>query len=263
MLIKNIINQIEEFAPLSLQESYDNAGLIIGNPAGDVVAALVTLDVTETVIEEAIRKNCQLIIAHHPLIFSGIKQLTDSNEVQRCVVKAIKNDIAIYAAHTNLDNVINGVSGRMAEKLGLQNIEVLQVTGLINLQNRVGAGVTGNLPEPISEIEFLQKLKNVFGTSCIKHTLLRNKPVSKVALCGGSGSSFLKDAINAQADVYVSADFKYHDFFNAENRILIADIGHYESEVFTKEIFYDIITEKFPTFAVRISETNTNPINYF
>ena len=265
MLIKDIISEIETFAPLSLQEDYDNAGLIIGNPATDITATLLTLDVTEDVIDEAIRKNCQLIVAHHPLIFSGIKQLNGSDEVQRCVVKAIKSDIAIYAAHTNIDNVINGVSGRMAEKIGLQNIEILKAisSSCEDFQNRVGAGVVGNLPQPVSEQEFLQKLKSIFGTGCIKHTQLQNKPIRKVALCGGSGSAFLKEAINVQADVYVSADFKYHDFFNAENQILIADIGHYESEVFTKEIFYEIITKKISTFAVQISETNTNPIKYF
>ncbi|MDR0811542.1 MAG: Nif3-like dinuclear metal center hexameric protein [Paludibacter sp.] len=259
--IKDICLLLNEFAPLSLQESYDNAGLILGCKDAEADSVLITLDVTEEVINEAILKNCHFIIAHHPLIFNGIKQLTGSNYVQRCVIKAVKNDIAIYAAHTNFDNVIDGVSGRMAEKLGLQNVEILQVTDFNN--NRVGAGVTGDLPRMMSEQEFLQKLKDVFGISCIKHTKMLSKPIEKVALCGGAGSFLLPNAIAARAQVFVSADFKYHEFFNAENQILIADIGHYESEQFTKEIFYEIITKKFPTFAVQISETNTNPINYF
>ena len=363
MNVKSITALIEAEAPLSLQENYDNAGLLVGNPEMEVSAVLITIDVTEEVLNEAIAKNCNLIVAHHPLIFGGMKRLTGQNDVQRSVIKAIKHDIAIYAAHTNIDNVLHGVSGRMADKLGLINRQVLipkpdmllklitfvpqlhayrvreaifeagagqignydacsfnvngtgtfranaaaqpfvgkpgelhseeevrvevilpvykkedVITALIKahpyeepaydiiaLENdwgHTGAGITGDLAEPVDELEFLQQLKAVFGTAVIRHTRLLNRKISKVALCGGSGSSLLKNAIRAGADIYISGDFKYHEFFDAENRIIIADIGHFESEQFTKDIFYEIITKKMPTFAVQISDIKTNPINY-
>jgi len=363
MNVKSITALIEAEAPLSLQESYDNAGLLVGNPAMEVSAVLISIDVTEEVIDEAIAKNCNLIIAHHPLIFGGLKRLTGQNDVQRSVIKAIKNDIAIYAAHTNIDNVLHGVSGKMADKIGLINRRVLvskpdmllklitfvpqlhaykvreaifeagagqignydacsfNVNGtgtfranadaqpfvgkagelhaeeevrvevilpvylknevlaalvkahpyeepaydIIALENdwqQTGAGIVGELTEPEDEAAFLQRIKTVFGPTVIRHTRLLNRKISKVALCGGSGSSLLKNAISAGADIYISGDFKYHEFFDAENRIIIADIGHFESEQFTKDIFYEIITKKMPTFAVQISDIKTNPINY-
>ncbi|MGB4575736.1 MAG: Nif3-like dinuclear metal center hexameric protein [Paludibacter sp.] len=363
MNVKSITDLIEAEAPLALQESYDNAGLLVGSKEMEVTAVLISIDVTEDVINEAIRKNCNLIVSHHPLIFTGLKRLTGQNEVQRCVIKAIKNDIAIYAAHTNLDNVLGGVSGKMADKIGLNNRQVLiakpdmllklvtfvpklhtygvrealfeagaghignydacsfNVEGigtfrgnedahpfvgqpgvlhsesevrlevilpvylkhkvvealiqshpyeepaydlfpLQNVWNQFGAGILGELPEAVDELEFLGKLKSIFNIAVIRHTGLLNKKIRKVALCGGSGSSLISAAIGAGADVYISGDFKYHEFFEAENHILIADIGHFESEQFTKDIFYEIITKKMPTFAVQISDINTNPINY-
>ena len=363
MTVKSICELIEEVAPLALQEGYDNAGLLVGDSQMEVLSALVCIDITETVIEEAIQKNCNLIISHHPLIFSGLKRITGQNEVQRCVIKAIKHDIAIYAAHTNLDNVLTGVSGKMAEKIGLKNIRILQPkqnallklicyvpkiqsfavrkalfnagagqignydscsfnadgTGtfranenanpfvgktdelhsepetrievilpeyqkfkvleallkthpyeepaydfilLENDWNQVGAGIVGELETAEDELVFLNRIKSIFGLSSIRHTIFLNKKIKTVAVCGGSGSSFLTDAISASADIYISGDFKYHEFFEAENRILIADIGHFESEQFTKDIFFEIITKKMPTFAVQISDSKTNPINY-
>ena len=363
MNVKSICELIEEVAPLALQESYDNAGLLVGDSQMEVRSALVCVDVTEVVIEEAIQKNCNLIISHHPLIFSALKRLTGQNEVQRCVQKAIKHDIAIYAAHTNLDNVLSGVSGKMAEKIGLKNIRILQpkqkallklicyvpkihsfavreslfeagagqignydscsfnaegigtfkanenaqpfvgniaelhsepetrievilpeylkfkvleallkshpyeepaydFISLDNDWNQVGAGIVGELEEAEDELAFLNRIKSIFNVSSIRHTNFLAKKIKSVALCGGSGSSFLSNAIAAGADVYISGDFKYHEFFEAENRILIADIGHFESEQFTKDIFFEIISKKMPTFAVRISESKTNPINY-
>ena len=363
MNVKSICDLIEEVAPLSLQESYDNAGLLVGDSQMEITSILVSIDITEEVIDEAIRKNCNLIVSHHPLIFSGLKQLTGQNEVQRCVAKAIKNDIAIYASHTNLDNVLQGVSGKMAEKIGLKNIQILQPkqnvllklvtyspvlhayairqalfeagagqignydncsfnsdgTGtfranekaqpfvgnldelhsepetrievvlpdylrnkvlevllkahpyeepaydfipLQNAWNQVGAGVVGDLEEAEDELIFLNRIKNIFNIPTIRHTNLLGKAIQRVALCGGSGSSFLSDAMNANADVYLTGDIKYHEFFEAQKRILIADIGHFESEQFTKEIFHEIITKKMPTFAVQISDSKTNPINY-
>jgi dinuclear metal center YbgI/SA1388 family protein len=336
---------------------------LVGDSQMEVTAVLICIDVTENVIDESISKNCNLIVSHHPLIFSGLKQITGQNEVQRCITKAIKNDIAIYAAHTNLDNVLHGVSGKMAEKIGLKNFQILQpkqdillklityvpkihsfavrealftagagqignydscsfnVEGigtfrpnqnsqpfvgeinefhsenetrievilpdylkfkvleallkthpyevpaydfipLENSWNEVGAGVVGDLEIEEDELSFLNRIKLIFNVPTISHTNLLNKKIKRVALCGGSGSSLLSDAISAKADVFISADFKYHEFFKAENRILIADIGHFESEQFTKDIFFEIITKKMPTFAVQISDSKTNPINY-
>lgn len=363
MTVKSICDLIQEVAPLALQESYDNAGLLVGNSQMEVTSVLVCIDITEEVIDEAMQKKCNLIVSHHPLIFSGLKKLTGKNEVERCVINAIKNDIAIYAAHTNLDNVLTGVSAKMAEKIGLKNIRILQpkenalvklvtfvprihsynvrqamfnagaghignydscsyntegfgtfkanenadpfignkgelhtetevkievilpdylqskvivalikahpyevpaydVIPLKNSWNEVGAGVIGELEDEVDEMVFLNQLKDIFKSPAIKFTNLLNKKIKTIALCGGSGSSFLNTAISANADIYISGDFKYHEFFDAKNRILIADIGHYESEQFTKDIFYEIITKKMPTFAVQISDIKTNPINY-
>jgi dinuclear metal center YbgI/SA1388 family protein len=364
MRIQDIINAIEEVAPLSLQESYDNAGLIIGNSKANVTSALITIDVTETVIEEAIEKRTNLIIAHHPIIFTGLKKITGANYVERCIEKAIKNDIAIYASHTNMDNAYNGVSFKIAEKLNLQNPKILVpfkeylyklvvfvpsdhsetirkalfdagagnigeydacsynlkgygsfrgseksnpfvgkkgeihfeeeerietifpkqiMTKVINtlikahpyeepaydiypLKNdypKAGSGIIGKLTKPVTENDLLDTIKNEFKAPVLKHTQKLNKKVQKIALCGGSGSHTLRSAISQKADVFISSDIKYHQFFDAESKILIIDVGHYESEQFTKEIFYSLIDKKFSNFALYFSETDTNPINYY
>jgi len=322
------------------------------------------LDCIEAVVDEAIQKNCNLIIAHHPIIFSGLKKLNGTNYIERTIIKAIQNNIAIYACHTNLDNVKLGVNKKIADKLGLINQQILspkksllkklvtfvppthldivreslfnagagnignydscsfilEGTGsfrgnensnpfigekgklsleketrlelifetvneatiisalkqnhpyeevaydiyqLENTYQNIGSGMVGELEKPISETDFLENLKSIFKVKVIKHTALTNKMIKKVALCGGSGSFLLKNAINSKSDIYISSDFKYHEFFDAENQILVADIGHYESEQFTPEIFYEIISNKFPTFASYLTETNTNPVNYF
>ena len=363
MYLNEICNLFEDFASLKLQESYDNSGLLIGSKAMKINAILVTIDITEAVVDEAILNNCNLIIAHHPLIFSGIKQLTGKDETQRCIIKLIKNDIAVYAAHTNFDNVIEGVNGKIADKIVLINRSVLtplkhqylklityvpklhatqvrnalfeagagkignydscsynveglgtfkaninakpfvgeanvlhseaeirievilpihlqefvinallkshpyempayDLVKLENIDKRLGAGIVGDLPVAVNDIDFLNQLKSEFNCQLIRHTNLKDDKIKRIALCGGSGSFLLNDAINADADIFISADFKYHEFFNAENRIIVADLGHFETEQFTKHIFYEIITKKMPTFAVRISETKTNPINY-
>jgi len=363
MNVKSITDLIEEVAPLSLQEDYDNCGLLIGDKDLEVKGVLLTVDVTEAVIDEAVAGNKNLIIAHHPLIFNGLKSITGKNETERCVAKAIKNNIAIYAAHTNIDNVPEGVSGKMADKIGLINKQILEPkTGMLvklttyvpdlhsyrvrkalfdagagnignydacsfntqgngtfranqfaqpfvgvsgefhteketkievivpsfnigrvvdaliaahpyeepaydiyplnNKLNRVGLGIIGELPEPEDGNAFLQRLKSVFQTGVIRYTNLFDKKISKVALCGGAGSSLLQQAIAKNADIFVSGDFKYHEFFETNGKITIADIGHFESEQFTKDIFYEIITKKMPTFAVQISDIKTNPINY-
>ncbi|MDP2338835.1 MAG: Nif3-like dinuclear metal center hexameric protein [Bacteroidota bacterium] len=363
MQLKQITQFIESIAPLSFQESYDNAGLIIGHPEDEISGILITLDITEEILDEAIRKNLNLIVAHHPIVFSGIKKLNGKNYIERCVAKAIKNDLAIYAAHTNLDSVFGGVNSKICEKLELRNCRILVPTpnflkklvtfapnanaekvrnalfesgaGQIgnydscsfnltgtgsfrgnedtnpyvgeknqlhledetrietifpkNLQSRVieallkvhpyeevaydiypldneyaqaGIGMIGDLSNPVDEMEFLRHLKETFQCTVVKHTRLLGKPIHKVAVCGGSGSSYLKNALAQKADIFISGDFKYHQFFDAEQQLIIADIGHFESEQFTKEVFYELLTKKFPKFALHLSEFNTNPVNY-
>ncbi|MDQ3290640.1 MAG: Nif3-like dinuclear metal center hexameric protein [Bacteroidota bacterium] len=361
--IKEITALLETIAPLSYQESYDNAGLQTGSPEDTVTGIVVTLDCTEAVLEEAIENNCNLIIAHHPVIFKPLKKLTGQNSVERIIIKALQNNLAIYACHTNLDSVLTGVNHKIGEKLGLQNMQILapksgllrklitfvpiqntvavlqalhlagagnigdykncsfQVAGtgtfqptgnanptigeinkqefvpenrvevifpghlevsllkalrqahpyeevaydiipLTNLNQEVGAGMMGELPEALPEQDFIQHLKQSMNLTLVKHTGFRQKKIKKVAVCGGTGSFLIKDAIRHQADVFITADLKYHEYFEAENRIILADIGHYESEVFTKELFYDIIKKSFTNFAVLLSKVNTNPVRY-
>jgi dinuclear metal center protein, YbgI/SA1388 family len=363
-VVKDIVQCVEDFAPSGYQEAYDNSGLQVGDFGATVKGILLAVDVTEEVVDEAIACEYNLIISHHPVIFSGIKRLIGRTYTERIIAKAIRNDIAIYSCHTNMDNIATGVSFRMAEKLGLSNLTVLKpmsgllyklvtfvplthaekvrtalfeagagnigqydscsfnlngegtfkasenanpyvgergklhtepevrietifpkhienkvvsamikahpyeevafdIYPLVNLHHHVGAGALGTYAQPVDETEFLSKLKSVFNVPFLKHTNLRGGKISKVALCGGSGSSFLPDAIKSGADVYVSGDFKYHQFFDAEGRILIADIGHYESEQFTLEIFYELLIKKFPNFALRFTKVKTNPVNYF
>ena len=363
MQISEITNYIESIAPLSYQESYDNSGLLIGNHSDEIERALITLDVTEAVLDEAIAGDFQLIISHHPLIFSGIKKINGNSEVERCLIKAIKNGIAIYAAHTNLDSVIGGVNSKICEKLGLTNCQILSpqkgqlkklvtfipteyfakvqhaifeagagnignydscgytltgsgtfrgneesnpfigekgqvhsqeeirfetilpthllgnvVSALIKahpyeevaydiypLDNELatsGMGMIGELPVPLTETEFLHLAKAKFKTKAIKYSPLRNKKVRTIAICGGSGSFLIKQAIHSKADVFLTGDMKYHQFFEAEGKILLADIGHFESEQYTNEVFFELLTKKFPKFAIRLSGVNTNPINY-
>ncbi|HHB77927.1 MAG TPA: Nif3-like dinuclear metal center hexameric protein [Saprospiraceae bacterium] len=261
MKISQITTHLEEIAPRHLQESYDNAGLIVGDAEAECTGCLISLDVTEAIIDEAMAKGCNLVVAHHPIIFGGIKQLVGANYVQRTVIKAIKNNVAIYAIHTNLDNVLHGVNAMIGEKLGLEDLTILRPKS--PEQAEIGAGVVGYLAEAMEEKEFLGFLKREMETACIRHTAFLGQPIKKVALCGGSGSFLLKDAIQAGADVFITGDFKYHEFFDAEDKILIADIGHFESEQFTIPLIYRYLSEKFPTFALRFTETNTNPIKYF
>lgn len=363
ILLRDIMTAIEDFAPRVYQESYDNSGLIYGRPEMPIHGALLTLDCTEAVIDEAITKDCNLIIAHHPIVFKGLKSFTGKNYVERTLLKAIENKIAIYACHTNLDKVKGGVSFEMANRLGLTDTRLLQAEsghlnklvtyipkasadalrealaaagagkigdydscsfssmgegrfraneqaqpfvgkkgewhtepeekvevivdnarlGMViaamkanhpyeepayeihpvkNEYSEVGLGVIGNLAEPMDEISFLEQLKVVFQLKTLKHTPVLGKKVQKIALCGGSGSFLIETAKSARADVYVTADIKYHEFFDADNQLLLADIGHFESEQYTYAIFERIIREKFPIFALQISSINTNPINF-
>lgn len=260
MRIKEILAILESVAPPHLQESYDNAGLIVGDPEAETRGVLFCLDSTEAVVEEAVRKGCNLVVAHHPIVFRGLKRLNGATYVERTVIQAVRQGVAIYAIHTNLDNVYRqGVNARIAEKLGLAETRILVPKPG---QADTGAGLVGELPEAVAEREFLLKVKNTFRAGCVRHTALRDKRVKRVAVCGGSGSFLLADALRAGADAFVSSDFKYHEFFDAEGKIVIADIGHFESEQFTIELLYDIIHEKFPTFALHCTEVNTNPVHY-
>ncbi|MDL2231345.1 Nif3-like dinuclear metal center hexameric protein [Porphyromonadaceae bacterium OttesenSCG-928-L07] len=261
MIVKDITDIIEEFAPLSLQEDYDNAGLICGAYDDEVVSVLLCTDITEDVVDEAIENNHNMIISHHPLAIKPIKNLLPDTYINRCLIKAIKNNLNIYAAHTNIDSVLRGVSGKMADKLELVNQKILQ-PNTKSPNPEIGFGVIGELEEETDTYEVLQKIKSVFHCKTIRYTNINKPRVRKIALCGGSGAFLTQEAIRAGADIYISGDFKYHDFFNAENQIIIADIGHYESEQYTKEIFYELVTKKMSKFAVQFSKVNTNPINY-
>lgn len=364
MKIIEITTFLESNSHPSLQETYDNSGLITGNSSWDCSGIICSLDATEDVIKEAIEKKCNLVVAHHPIIFGSLKKINGKNYVENAIITAIKNDIAIYAIHTNLDNVIHGVSGRMAQMLGLKNITILSakentlkklftfapvdkteqvrnaifdaggghignysecsfnsegtgtfkagkgtdpfvgeigkqhqekeikievifpsfleskiinalkaahpyeevaydVIALTNHNQSVGSGIIGEWTEAVDEKKFLEKLKEVFGLSVIRHTALLNKPVKKVALCGGAGSFLISKALAAGVDAYVTGDIKYHEFFDANNRMIIADIGHYESEQFTIDLLKENLEQKFPTFAVLKTEVKTNPVHYF
>lgn len=363
MKISDITSAIEEYAPLSLQESYDNSGMQVGDKRREATGALLCVDVTEDIIDEAIDNGINLIISHHPLIFKGVKSITGSTGIERCIIKAISSDIAIYSAHTNMDNADRGVSYRMAEKLGLENITTLApVSGktmkivvfvptthaeavrsalfsagagmmgnydscsynmdgygtfrareganpycgktgelhhenetrieaifpaykknevveqmlkvhpyeepaydLIKLENPVkntGSGAIGELMCPMDEIDFLERIKSVFRCGTLKHSALTGKKVRRVAMCGGSGSFLIDEAMKAGADIYITAEIGYHDYFRAESDILLVDAGHYETEQYTKDIFCDIITKKFPNFAVHYTKVGINPVNY-
>jgi dinuclear metal center YbgI/SA1388 family protein len=364
MLIRSIIQELENFAPLQYQESYDNCGLIVGNAQWECTGVLCCLDSTEAVINEAIENGCNLVVAHHPIVFSGLKKINGKNYVERTIITAIKNDIAIYAIHTNADNIINGVNDKIASKLGLINKKILvpkenllaklityipdsyletvqqvlfdngagnignysdasfaseglgtfkannkanpfigepekrheeaekklevliplhkkevlidvlkkahpyeevayEVIALNNVHNEVGSGMIGELPTEMNETDFLKEIKTTFGLSVIKHTALLNKPIKKVSVCGGAGSFLIKHSIQSGADIFISSDIKYHEFFDADKRIIVADIGHWESEQFTPDIIIEVLRAKFPIFAVLKSKVNTNSVSYF
>ncbi len=261
--IREITDFLESIAPLSYQEEYDNSGLLIGDHDTLIDGAVICLDVTPAVVKEAIDRKCGLIIAHHPLIFRGLKRLTGTTPVEQSVIDAIRNDIAVYAIHTNLDNVLlNGVNGKIAERLGLHDITVLAPHEGGSIIGR-GAGVVGILSEDISENEFLAHLKESMELKLIRHTQLLGNRVQRIAVCGGSGGFLLSKAIRSGAQFFVSADFKYHDFFDANGRIVIADIGHFESERFTMDLLVDLLRINFSTFAAHLTKTVTNPITYY
>jgi dinuclear metal center YbgI/SA1388 family protein len=364
MKLKAITQFLEHQFPLSLQESYDNSGLLIGNLEMEITGVLICLDSIEKIVDEAIEKNCNLIIAHHPIIFKGLKKMTESNYIERVVSKCIKNDIALYAIHTNLDNHFEGVNREIANRIGLKNLRILQpiegnlskltvfvpkdalekldeaiykagggqignysechfrtegtgtfkgnensnpqignknvretfeefrveylvsnynlrtvlnamyaahpyeevayeIYPIQNSNQFEGAGMIGELETEQDEIAFLSQLKTTFKCGAIRHTQLLGRKIKKVAVCGGSGSFLLSKAIQQKVDIFITGDFKYHEFFDAENKLIIADIGHFESEQFTTNLLAERMKENFTNFAIHLTEHNTNPINYF
>jgi dinuclear metal center YbgI/SA1388 family protein len=257
--VKDITDELERIAPLRWQEGFDNAGMQVGNADREASTALLCLDVTEEVIDEAITKGCNLIISHHPLAFRPFKALTGSNYVERCIMKACKHDLCIYSAHTNMDNAPQGVNYLLAEKLGLENVRILSPEAD---KDGAGSGIMGILPKAVDPTDFLQNLKRIFNLHCLKHSRLPDKTVRNIAICGGSGAFLWPEAVLAGADVLLTGEAKYNDFFDVENRLMLVAIGHYESEVCTKELFHRIISEKFPTFALYFSNDNSNPVKY-
>jgi dinuclear metal center YbgI/SA1388 family protein len=261
MTINDITTYLESIAPAHLQESYDNAGLIVGNPATEVTGVLTSLDCTEEIIAEAKARGCNLVVAHHPIVFRGLKRFNGSNYVERTVIKAIKEDVAIYAIHTNLDNVRHqGVNERIAQRLGLENLRLL---GPKDEDGTIGSGMVGDLPAAMEETVFLRHLKDRMETPVVKHTKLLEQPVKTVALCGGAGGFLLGQAKKAGAQVFVTSDYKYHEFFDADGDLVICDIGHYESEQYTTQLLAELLSKKFLTFAVLCTARITNPVRYF
>ena len=258
MKVKDIIKVIEDFAPASIQENWDNSGLCVGSPEDEVTSVLFALDCTPELVDEAVECGADMIVTHHPLIFSGLKKISSDNLVGRAVIKAVKAGISIYAAHTNADKVIAGVSGAMARRLGLENVAVLADEG-----DGTGLGVVGELPRPMCAEEVMRLVKERFGLKVLKSSRPLDVPVTKVAMCGGSGGSLIGAAQRTGAQLYISGDISYHNFFT-QNDFMIMDIGHYESEIDIVEILFSLIKKNFPTFAVRITQNiNSNPIYYF
>lgn len=256
--VKDICRVIEEYAPLGLQESYDNAGLQVGDAESAVSAVLLCLDVTEETLREAKARSCNLIVSHHPLIFKGLKNLTGADQTQRIVMDALRDGIAIYSAHTNLDSTVEGVSYEMAHQLNLKNLEVLVPSAA---DPRIGLGIVGCYANPVPQLEFLRKVKETFAVKALRYSAqTQHLVVRKVALCGGSGASFIKEALDHKADAYLSGDFKYHDYTTYGLDILIADIGHHESELCSRRILSRIIREAFPDCLTYFAESETNPI---
>ena len=260
MKAKQVLDALEQYAPLPLQDSFDNAGLQIGLTAEqEVTGALLCLDVTEEVIDEAERMGCNLIVAHHPLLFHGLKSITGKSYVERCVIKAIQKGIGIYAAHTNLDNAEGGVNYRIAEKIGLKNLSFLDEK---IAQVPAGAGIIGELDVAEDERAFLERVKMLFGIQCMRHNRLAGRKIRRVALCGGAGGFLLSQAIEKGADAFLTGEMRYHDYFGHEDELLIAEMGHYESEQYTIELFAEILGKHFPQLKIVKTIYNTNPINY-
>ena len=272
MTVKEITNILEDWAPLEQAEDFDNVGLLVGDKTALVTGVLVTLDTLEVVVDEAIANNCNLIVSFHPIIFDGLKKITGSSYVERVVLKAIRNNIAIYSMHTALDNAPTGVNAKICEVLGIQNPKVLlpkNTNAILTENNRnanhtanIGMGMIGSLEKPINDHTFLKEVKEKMNAQGIRHSELLHREVQKIAVLGGSGAFAIEAAKAAGADIFITADVKYHQFYAAESKMVVADIGHYETEQFTKNLIVDYLRKKIPNFAVRLSESKTNPINY-
>ena len=251
MKVREVIEALEHFAPLPLQESYDNAGLQCGLTEAEVSGALLCLDVTEEVLREAVDLGCNMVVAHHPLLFRPLRQVTDATEPERCLRLALQNDIAVYAAHTNLDNAEDGVNYMMAEKLGLMDVVPMQ-----------GGGVLGYLPAEEPAEFFLERVKETFRCPCLMHNRMLERPIGSVAVCGGAGDFLLDEALRQEADAFLTGEMHYHRYFGVEGRIQIGVLGHYESEQFTVELLNRVLGERLPSLPLYMTEVNTNPINY-
>ena len=261
MKVKEVLSALEQFAPLPLQESWDNAGLQVGLTEAEVSGALLCLDVTEAVVDEALRKGCNVVVSHHPLLFRGLKTISDLTDVQRTVRKAVKHEVCVISMHTNMDNARGGVNFKIAAKLGLTDVEFMAEKRVGDVT--CGSGVIGTLEEPMAADDFVKRVKQAFGVECAMTNELLRRPVSRVAICGGAGDFLLDDAVAAGADAFITGEMHYHQYFGYEQRIQICVIGHYQSEQFTTEVFRDIIAERCPRVKTEIAETCTNPILYF
>ncbi|MBR0050056.1 MAG: Nif3-like dinuclear metal center hexameric protein [Prevotella sp.] len=260
MKVKEVLSALERFAPLPLQESWDNAGLQVGLTEAEVSGALLCLDVTERIVDEALQKQCNLIVSHHPLLFRGLKTISDANDVQRTVMKAIKNGIAVVSMHTNMDNAQGGVNFRIAEKLGLGDVAFLTARKVEGME--CGSGVIGTLPEPLVSCDFVLKVKKVFDVECAMCNELLRRKISRVAICGGAGDFMLDEAVAAGADAFITGEMHYHQYFGYEQKVQICVIGHYQSEQFTSEVFREVIHDQCPEVRTEMAETDTNPILY-
>ena len=260
MKTEEIIDYLNSTFHPEYQEDYDNAGFLVGDPSQECRGVLVALDLTDEVVDEAITKGANLIVTHHPLIFGGMKRITPGNATGRLVMRLIKNDISAYAAHTNLDNMLTGVNGILADRLELADRHILRP--LAGLQEEVGAGLIGCLPHPTDTSGFLRQVKQRLGLPFLRISDIVSPTVHRIAICGGAGSFLIDDAVAVGADIYLTGDLKYHDFQRADHRITLVDIGHFESEQFSKELIYSIISKKFSTFACSISENGRSFVNY-
>lgn len=254
MTTHQLCDILNQFAPLSLQDSWDNSGLQIDNNNAAVTGVLICLDITEQSIQEAINKGCNVIVAHHPLLFQGVKQIGNSSYIHRCIRLAILHQIAIYANHTPLDKVQGGINWLLGQKLQLENLTYLQP------DQAPTYGVIGNLSHPLNEEAFIAYLKETLGINHLRGSCFCRRPIKRVAICSGSGSFLIDTAINAQADAFICGDLKHHDYYKADNKILLVDVGHFESEIGTKELFFSILSKKIPTFVLHLSENERSPI---
>lgn len=261
--IRDIISTIEDIAPISWQEDYDNSGLTLGSLDNMCTGVYICLDVSEEIIEQAIKSKCNIIISHHPIIFKGIKTIDYKSHIGRIIIKAIKNDIVLYAAHTNMDNALNGVNGILADKIGLVNLRPLSSTRPYEDKNFLGSGAIGDLEKPIKKEEFFLHLKQVLGLSQITYNSKAQDTIQKIGICGGSGSFLIPDAIRSNLDIFITGEIKYHDLLDNDKSILLAEIGHFESEQFIKERIIAILSEKFCNFVSLISDHSSNRIKYF